>query len=249
MQAYEVLNLGTGKLTVLDLTTAVTQGRPIGILKDAQLKRSYTLKTLRDGSQQMDVDNAQVEKKYTLSGKLGSIYANLMATLTPGASVTTGGEDSYTDTQAIAASVTPAKTVVNVLYVLNSSGLPMTQIASGGTLATGQFKVSGGNFAFYSGDVSGGGNVTMVYTWTDATLSTVAEGQAAIGQQAAVGLFLSSTYTDSAGTKHRFNLRAYAAKPSKCDISFKAEDFTEYDVEFGFVVNSSNKALDLIVSK
>jgi hypothetical protein len=137
---------------------------------------------------------------------------------------------------------------VNVLYVLGTTGKPMTQVASGDTLAAGQFKISTGNFAFYSGDVSGGGNVTLAYTWSDTSLKTLSEGQAAIGTQAAVQLFLTSTYKDSAGNSHTFNLRAYAAKPSKMDISFKAEDYTEYDCEFTFAVNSSGQSLDLVMS-
>jgi hypothetical protein len=244
---YETLNLGTGQLVVIDLSSATPQGRPIGILKDAKLTKAYTMKELRDGTKQISIDNAQTAKKITLSGKLGSSYANLLATLSPGAVVSTGGESLYTETVAIGATVTPTKTLLNVLYVLSPAGLPMVQVATGATLATGQFKISAGAFAFYSTDVSGGGNVTLVYTWNDNTLTTVAEAQATIGAQNPVGLFLSSTYTDAAGTAHRMAIRAYAAKPSKLDISFKAEDYTEYDTEFDCVVDSNNKCIDTIV--
>lgn len=238
-----MINFGVGQLT-LNPGGANPTPVQLAILQDVDFDMSFTEKELY-GSNQLPVDVAKGEAKFTLKAKEAQISSLLIGSFLAGStSAANYTSSAINEVGTISAgSVTVANSatfgadcgVVNV-----TTGLVMTRVSSGP--AVGQYSVSAGIYTFNTGDNAS--TVWISYTYTvSGSGKTVTYNNQLMGS----GVSYTCTLFNIFRTKV-IGLKFFAVTVPKLQLPFKNNEYTIAGLDLGIYADGSGRVLEFYES-
>ena len=233
-------NFGVGQLALIPSGSNPTPV-PFAVLTDISVDISYDLKELR-GSYQFPIDVAKGNGKLTGKAKNAGILGSLLGAVIASPSTATGqvlavaGEAATIPATPYQVTVTNSATFATDLGVANlTSGHIMTRVAS--SPATGQYSVASGVYTFAAADTTN--NLAISYSYTSATGKTTTVNNALMGTSTPFVMHCYNVYSNN-GTSKGFGLKLYAVHVPKIGFGLKAESYTEQDLDFHAVQDSTS---------
>lgn len=231
-------NFGVGQLALIPSGSNPTPV-PVAILMDVSIDISFDLKELR-GSYQFPIDVAKGNGKITGKAKHANILGAAIQTALSGATSTTGQVLGVAG-EAATIPATPGPYTVTVANSANFSAdlgvlnLSQQKYASrvASAPATGQYSVSAGVYTFASADQAQ--NVAISYSYTSTSGKTTSLSNQLMGQSTPYVLHCYNNYV-SKGLGWKF----YAVHVPKFTIGAKAEAYSDVDIDFHAVQDSSS---------
>ena len=218
---------------------------PIGVVQEASLEITTTQVELH-GEYQFPVDVAR--GKGSVKGKLkyGALNAGLVNSIMSGSTKTTGTTAIIADpSTAIPATPYQLTAVEGATFVEDlgvyddTADIAMTRVASSATLAAGQYKVdeATGEYTFAAADTTH--KVTIVYSYTLPTGSTVAVVNPLMGAGSNYQLILGNSYKGLT-----VGVKLYNVIIEKLAMAFKNDSHTLTDADFTASADADGNIID-----
>jgi hypothetical protein len=248
---------GAGVLFGTPLTNAqgqAVQASPVqfGALQDVSLDISFDTKMLY-GSNQFPLAVGRGKGKISGKAAFAQMNGSLLNNLLFGQTLNPNVINDYYDTTGTAIPGTPytitpvtsyasllsggtTPTFVADLGVRNSSGVPLTVVASGPT--TGQYSVSGGVYTFAAADTGTTVFISFQYTATSATARQSTVQNVLMGYAPSFACDLYMPYNGKQLIVHLFNCLS-----TKLTIATKLDDFTIPSFDFEAFANGAGQVM------
>jgi hypothetical protein len=204
------------------------------VLQDNSIDFSFEVKELYS-QLGYPIDIARGKGKISGKAKVARVFANLYADIFFGSTVATGEDNvSENETYTLAAatlSVTHASTFVADLGVYYAAtGTFRFQYVTGAPSAVGTYTVStGGEYTFYTGDISAA--ISISYVYTDASGKTITITNNFMGYTPTfIGTFYQSRATQ--GSSGQLTLRLNECVSSHLTIPSRIDDYAIQDFDF-----------------
>jgi hypothetical protein len=223
-------NFGLGSVTLIPAGATPTPVQ-IAVISDVSVDISFDIKELR-GQFQFPVDVARGTGKITGKAKNASIAGGLIlaalgqGTQTTGTVVGVTGEAWTVPISPFSVTVANSATWTTDLGVINLfTGKIMQRVASSPT--TGEYSVTAGVYTFAAADTTN--QVAISYGYTSTSGKTTTLNNAAMGAIAVAtfGLDIFNNYEGAV-----FGVRFPAVVIPKLSYAFKAEAYTDQDLDF-----------------
>jgi hypothetical protein len=231
--------------------TDISNGTPVrfGVLQDVSIGFNGEIKELY-GQYQMPVDVARGKVKIEGKAKLGRISAVMYNALFFGQTQSSGQKfTAYDEPGTTAIPATPFQlTVLNSATFVSdlgvrfaTTGLPLTQVASGPT--TGQYSVSGaGVYTFASADTTK--SVLFDYVYSGVTGTTVAGANLLMGNTPRFSCTFSDIFEGVTVT-----MRLFACVSSKLSFASKTDDYMIPELDFQAFQNAAGQVFEFTASE
>lgn len=213
---------------------------PIGVLTDVSVDFSYDLKELR-GQYQVAVDVARGPAKITAKAKNATIMGATFLAALGGATSATGtvvgvlAEPWAIPAVTFLVTVANGATFADDLGVLDlTAGKYLTRVAAGPAAGQYSVNVATGAYTFAAADVSH--NVTIAYSYASAaTGKTITLLNQPMGASTPFVLACYNVYNGKP-----LGFRFPAVHVPKLSVAMKAEAYTEQDLEFNIVQDTTS---------
>ncbi|HUZ71534.1 MAG TPA: hypothetical protein VMU87_00995 [Stellaceae bacterium] len=228
---------GPGALFVQRTDIALQTPINIGKANEFQLDQQFSKKELY-GQNQFPLFVARGTAKFTAKAKAATVSGIALASAFYGMSLATGQQatavsEAGTVTAEAVTVANSATFVADVGVIYQSSGLPLTLVAS--APAVGEYSVAAGVYTFNTSD--NGKAVFITYTY-----AVAASGQKLAITNPLIGAaptFQLWYYTSTNGVP--LNLQLYSCVSDKLSMAFKLEDFMMPEIDFSCFVNAAGQ--------